>query len=144
MITQLINEGAEPVRLGNLNTRRDFTFVEDTVSGFIAFARQIEQVKGRTVNLGSGWSISIAELFDQLARLTGSKARIQVDLERLRPHSSEVDELLSNNQLARELLDWSPVRSDPTSFEAALQETIGWFARRAAASPAESSAEYRK
>ena len=142
IIAQLIDEGAEQVRLGNSNTRRDFTFVEDTVAGFIAFARRIEQAKGQAINLGSGWSISIKELFDQLAKLTGSKALIQADPDRLRPHSSEVDELLSNNQLAQQLLDWRPARSEPIAFAVALQETIDWFSHRARKSSTWSSAEY--
>lgn len=144
IISQLIEKGTGEVRLGNLGTRRDFTFVEDTVAGFIAFASRIKEVRGLTVNLGSGWSISISELFEQCAKLMGSKSHIQVDTDRLRPHSSEVDELLSNNQLARDLLSWKPSRSEPSAFTAALRDTIDWFEVRAGESAVWASAEYRK
>ena len=49
------------VRLGNLTTRRDFTYVSDTVRGFL-LAAEAAGVEGQVFNLGTGQEISIGEL----------------------------------------------------------------------------------
>src|SRR5438128_287162 len=56
---QLIRGG--PVRLGSLSPTRDFTFVSDTVTGFVRAASAPEAI-GRTVQLGTGVEISIGDL----------------------------------------------------------------------------------
>src|SRR2546428_12068256 len=54
---QLLRGG--PVRLGSVQPTRDFTFVTDTVAGFICSATVREAI-GRVVQLGTGVEISIA------------------------------------------------------------------------------------
>ena len=74
----------EVVYLSNLETRRDFTFVDDTVRGFITSA-QAEGVEGEVVNLGTGLDISIGEVMDKIITMIGRKVRIECEEERMRP-----------------------------------------------------------
>lgn len=127
IISQLAEDTLPVVRLGNLEAKRDFTFVQDTVDGFIAFAKHISQVKGQAVNLGAGWSISVGEVLEKSARIMGRDYRLEIQKDRLRPHSSEVTELLSDNSQARKLLSWEPVRSTAENFEQSLESTIKWY-----------------
>lgn len=119
MIMQALTRSV--IRLGNLDTTRDFTYVADTVDGFLR-AGQAPNVEGRTINLGTGQEIRVGDLAEQVIALVGKPVSIEVDPARLRPAKSEVQRLLSDNRLARELLNWQPGHT----FEEGLQNTIRW------------------
>jgi NAD dependent epimerase/dehydratase len=112
----------EVVRLGNLNTRRDFTYVDDTVSGFIK-AAAADGVVGEVVNLGTGQDISVGEVANLIIALIGRKVRIEVEDERMRPERSEVLRLISDNRLAMEKLGWRP----EVQLKDGLLKTIQWI-----------------
>lgn len=120
IITQALT--ADCIRLGNLDARRDFTYVRDTVSGFLRAAVAYD-VTGREINLGTGDDISVGELAEAIISLVGRPVEIAVESERLRPEKSEVMRLLSDNGQARRLLGWQPVYS----LEEGLRETIAWI-----------------
>ena len=65
--------GADRVRLGSLRPRRDFTFVEDTVDGFVRMAAG-GLARRRRVQLGTGRSVSVAEVLDACCAVVGSTA----------------------------------------------------------------------
>jgi dTDP-glucose 4,6-dehydratase len=121
IITQALTQ--EVVRLGNLDARRDLTYVTDTVAGFLRAAEN-PGLEGETFNLGSGTEIRIGELADEIINLVGKSCNVEVDPTRLRPEKSEVQRLLSDNALARERLDWKP----QVSLRNGLQRTIDWIA----------------
>jgi NAD dependent epimerase/dehydratase len=114
------------LRIGSLETQRDFTFVDDTVCGFLRAAEAVG-VEGGTFNLGTRQAITIGELAQRILRLMKRDLAIEVDLERLRPQRSEVMNLLSDNRLACETLGWQP----RTSLEAGLGRTIDWIREHA-------------
>ena len=120
IITQALTQ--DEVHLGNLGAKRDFTFVSDTVDGFIK-AAQSANVVGETINLGYGAEISIGELANLIIDLIGKPVRIVVDEERLRPEKSEVMRLLSDNTKARQLFGWSP----EIDIHEGLSRTIDWI-----------------
>ena len=121
MLRQLL-AGQREIRLGRLDTRRDLTFVADTVDGFVR-AAEAAGIDGRTIQLGTGRTESIGEVFELARRLTGSDATAVVDEARLRPDASEVLVLQSDPSLARELLGWSAT----TTLEDGLAATIEWL-----------------
>lgn len=112
----------DTIRLGNLGTLRDFTYVSDTVRGLIK-AADAPNVEGLTFNLGSGKEIRIKELAELIVGFVGRQVRIEVDPVRLRPEHSEVMRLLSDNSRARKHLDWQPV----VNLEQGLKQTIKWI-----------------
>jgi NAD dependent epimerase/dehydratase len=120
IITQLLAN--QPVKLGNLHPTRDLNYVANTVEGFLLAATAPAAV-GRTINLGSGREISIGDLVQLIARLMGTAANIEQEAQRLRPADSEVERLLAKNELARELLGWSP----KVTLEEGLLHTIAWL-----------------
>ena len=119
IITQALQ--AEEIHLGNLEARRDFTYLDDTVAAFIK-AAETPGIEGETFNLGSGSEVSIRELTEEILALTGSQARVVVDEERLRPVKSEVLRLLADNSKAQRVLGWSP----QVSLREGLTQTIAW------------------
>ena len=120
IITQALT--GDCIRLGNLDARRDFTYVRDTVNGFLR-AAHAPNVTGQELNLGTGHDISVGELAEHIIRLVGRPVEIESESERMRPEKSEVMRLLSDNGLARRLLGWEPVYS----LEDGLRETIAWI-----------------
>ena len=78
---------------------------------------------GKTVNIGSGREISIRQLVELIADLTGRTPQIQVDGERERPEGSEIERLVANASLARETMAWEP----RVSLEDGLRKTIDFI-----------------
>lgn len=120
IITQALT--LDTVSLGSLDTTRDFTYVSDTVSGFLHAARS-EKGLGEVFNLGTGEEIRIGDLAEKVIRMVDRKVSIQVDSQRLRPQNSEVMRLISDNSRARKVMGWKP----ETSFEQGLENTIAWI-----------------
>jgi NAD dependent epimerase/dehydratase len=121
ILTQLLS-GRRRVRLGNLAPRRDLTYVSDTVRGFLA-AGICSGVEGQTVQLGTGRSISIAEIFEAACTVCGVEASVEEDTARIRPDASEVMVLQSDPSLARRCLGWQAT----VSLEEGLAETAKWI-----------------
>ncbi len=120
IITQALTQ--DVVRLGNLEARRDLTYVSDTVMGFLK-AAETPGVEGETFNLGFGREVRIGELAEMILAQVGRSVRIEVDTERFRPEKSEVQRLLSDNHLACQRLGWEP----SISLQDGLQQTIVWI-----------------
>ncbi|GAA4664473.1 MULTISPECIES: SDR family NAD(P)-dependent oxidoreductase [Amycolatopsis] len=109
VLTQLL-AGLPTIRLGSLRPQRDFTFVTDTVDGFVRMA-ETDLEPGSLVQLGVGSTVSIGDLVELCRELTGSDSRIEVEEQRIRPERSEVEILLSNPERARRELGWEPTVS---------------------------------
>lgn len=120
IITQALTR--QEIHLGSLSPTRDFTFVSDTVAGFLAVATTDEAI-GQEFNLGSGTTISVGELAHKIFALLGKEPRIISDAQRLRPLKSEVMKLHASNQKAFQLLGWQP----QVSLEEGLTQTINWI-----------------
>jgi len=121
MLRQLLS-GLRDIQLGRLDPRRDLTFVADTVDGFVR-AATTDGIEGATIQLGTGRSESIGELFAMACRLLGVEARVVEDPARVRPDGSEVLVLQSDPSVARERLGWEA----RTSLEDGLAATIDWL-----------------
>ncbi len=125
IISQLAR-GMTELKLGALTPTRDFSFVDDTVSGFVA-ALKSDKNLGEVVNLGSGFEISIGDTAKEIANVMGVRATIATEMDRLRPARSEVERLLADNSKAKRLLDWSPQFGGIEGFRRGLAKTAQWF-----------------
>jgi NAD dependent epimerase/dehydratase len=120
IITQALTQ--DTISLGNLDAQRDFTFVSDTVDGFLR-AAQTRGIEGETFNLGVGSEIRIGHLAAEILSLLDMQKEIRVTPMRLRPGKSEVQRLISDNGRARSRLGWMP----RVSLRQGLSETIEWI-----------------
>ncbi|MBX3205836.1 MAG: GDP-mannose 4,6-dehydratase [Labilithrix sp.] len=123
MLTQLLG-GRREIHLGRLDTKRDMTFVLDTVDGFVR-AAQAQGIEGKTIQLGTGTAHTIEEMFRACCTVLGVDARVVLDERRLRPDASEVLHLQSAPNLAKELLGWQPRES----LETGLEKTAAWLSK---------------
>ena len=125
IITQIAG-GQRAIKLGALSPTRDFSFVGDTVAGFIA-ALQAAQGVGEVINLGSGFEISIGDTARCIAEVMGADIEILSDEARLRPEKSEVERLWASNAKATAALGWTPAHGGLDGFRLGLAETVAWF-----------------
>ena len=121
-----IAKGNHDIELGSITPTRDFSYISDTVGGFLA-GIEADNIIGKVINLGSGFEISIGETVQAIASVMNTEISIQTDQQRLRPHNSEVERLFSDNSKARKLMNWSPKYSGLEGFKKGLAETIEWF-----------------
>jgi NAD dependent epimerase/dehydratase len=110
------------VKLGSLAPKRDFTFVDDTVRGFVQAAEN-NNLSGEDLNLGSGVAVSIEELVHFVLLETGGKLPVVLDPQRARPARSEVMELVASNRKAEQLINWRP----GVTLAEGLAITVAWF-----------------
>ena len=125
-IATQIAGGARTIRLGSLHPTRDFSFVADTVSGFLAAARS-EAAVGEVVNIGSGFEISIGDTASLIAELMEADIEIECEEARRRPTNSEVERLYADAGKAKRLMAWEPDYAGLQGFRRGLKETIDWF-----------------
>lgn len=120
IISQAVSE--RDLRLGTLDTTRDFTFAADTARGFIAVGGS-EDAIGEVVNVGSGTEVSIREVVRMVGAIVGRELRVEGDDQRLRPEKSEVSRLHSDSSKALRLAGWRP----EVSLEEGLRLTTDWI-----------------
>jgi NAD dependent epimerase/dehydratase len=124
VLAQLL-AGTRELRLGSLSPKRDFTFVSDTVEGFVR-AATAKLVPGDVVQLGTGTTVSIGELVELCQQVVGTSAEVRTEDERVRPEGSEVEILLSDPGYALERLGWEPT----VTLEEGLARTAAWLEQR--------------
>ncbi len=111
--------------LGSMHTKRDFTYVSDTVEGFIKVAETEESI-GEVINIGTGREISIESIAEKILRMIGGKGKkITFDPTRIRPEKSEVERLCADITKAKKILKWQPL----FSLEEGLKRTIDWYSQ---------------
>ena len=127
IIIQIASEKTD-IELGALHPTRDFSYVKDVVSGFIAVA-ECDASIGEVINIGSDYEISIRDTAELIAEVMGRKINLRLDEARLRPAKSEVERLWASNAKAKELLNWSPQYGGREGLRRGLRETVEWFLR---------------
>ncbi|MBH15660.1 MAG: NAD-dependent dehydratase [Gemmatimonadetes bacterium] len=125
IITQIAG-GKKTIELGSVKPTRDFSFVSDTVAGFIS-QLESENGVGEVINVGSGFDISIGEVVQMITDAMGQDIEVIADQERFRPEGSEVDRLLASTEKASRLLEWKPKYGGLDGFGSGLKTTIEWF-----------------
>lgn len=110
----------EPViRVGNLETRRDFTDVRDVVRAYAALMKLGQP--GEIYNVGSGIGRSIRSLLDAFLSRSQVEVRVETDIARLRP--SETTALVAETSRLRARTGWHPL----ISFESMLDQLLGYW-----------------
>ena len=113
----------EPViYVGDLEAKRDFTDVRDTVRGYWVCLEKGKE--GDVYNVGSGKTYSMKEVLDLLLSLSKVDVKIEVDPERLRP--SDVPILLSDCTKIKELTGWEP----KIPFRQSLRDLLEYWRKR--------------
>ena len=112
----------DEIHLGSPDPSRDFTFVLDTVRGFM-LAAQAEDVLGEEMNLGNNATITIGDLCERIFAVLGKTPKIVTENQRIRPEKSEVLRLQASYEKAKRLIGWEP----RVSLDDGLKRTVKWI-----------------
>ncbi len=126
IITQILNNKDNKIKLGSLTPTRDFNFVTDTCEAFLAVANSNKTI-GEIINSASNFEISIKETAELISLLMNRKIEIEQEYSRKRPENSEVNRLFGSNEKIKLLSDWEPSFQGLEGFKKGLGISIEWF-----------------
>jgi GDP-4-dehydro-6-deoxy-D-mannose reductase len=113
-VIQQVRSGHE-VRLFDLAPRRDYVYLSDVVD---AFVRAGEVTMGFNVlNVGSGTSLSVAEIVDKIQAVAGTQLPVASDSAERR---HEIPDVVADISLAQQVLGWRP----RLSFEGGIKHIL--------------------
>lgn len=115
------------IKLGNIYTKRDFLYVEDTVRGILSAITSNKKLFGEEINLGTNHSFQIKEIFNLISELMNKKLIIKLNKNKLRPKKSEVQILLCDYSKAKKILNWEPSYKGKNGMKKALLKTLNWY-----------------
>jgi len=117
--------GGEVTIHGDGEQSRDFTYIENVVSGnLLAAAAPADRVSGRTMNLATGSRATLNQTFGILRELTGYTGEPAYGAAR----AGDIHDSLADIGLARELLGYEP----SVDFREGLRRTVEWYKSGAA------------
>jgi len=126
VIRQALDPSCGAIRVGELTPTRDFNFVDDTVSAFLAAAQLDGGHTGQAFNAGSGRMVSIADMVTMVGHITGCDKPVIQEEHRKRPAKSEVMALMADASRFTAASDWI----SSVSLEEGLSKTIEWWKSR--------------
>jgi len=126
VIRQALDPNCDSIRVGDLTPTRDFNFVDDTVSAFLAAAQLPDHHIGQTFNTGTGRMVSIAELVETVRRVTDSDKPVLQEAHRKRPKKSEVMALMGDSTKLNEAAGWV----SEVNLEEGIARTVKWWRNR--------------
>jgi NAD dependent epimerase/dehydratase len=138
LIRQLLDPACAVLRVGDITTARDFTFVADTASAFMAAGDGAAVEFGSPYNAGTGAMITVADLIDILPTIIGHRKPFVCDPERIRPGMSEVQALQADSSRMFAATGWQP-RID---LRDGLERTVTWWRERLASGNVRRDATY--
>lgn len=104
-IAQIKTGMTKTMKIGNTSPIRDFTDVRDIIEGYILAMEKAK--RGEVYNLGHGYGISIGNLIELAAKVSGvSEVKIEVDKSRFRP--AEVEILICDYTKAKDGIGYRP------------------------------------
>ena len=119
--TSLILEDKEIPFYGDGTTSRDYTFVEDIVSGIVGSINYVNTDKKvfEIFNIGGDKTVSLMEMVETIEEVLGKKAK----LNRLPMQPGDVNRTCADITHSKNILDYSP----ETSFKEGTKEFIKWL-----------------
>jgi GDP-4-dehydro-6-deoxy-D-mannose reductase len=110
---------APVLKVGNLETRRDFTDVRDVVRAYVLVMQKGEA--GEVYNIGSGTAHKLGDIVARFLKM--SRAKISLEVDESRKRTAEADVYLCDASRLEHLTGWHP----QISFERTLRDTLQYW-----------------
>jgi len=111
--------GKPPVIYGDGKQTRDYSYVTDIAGALHSMLDKGEEIRGLTINVGSGKEVAILEIARKVSKMTG----IDVEPVFAGERPGEVRRLVADISQAKKLLGYSP----KVDFDSGLSELIAWY-----------------
>ena len=125
LFVRAIQAGQPIIRYGDGSTKRDYTYIDDIVSGIVAAIGKAWPFE--IINLGHNHPVSLSDFIKTIEAITGKKAKI---VEKPR-HPADVPLTYADIAKAQKLIAWRPTTDLPTG----LKRFIGWYLKDTALFP---------
>lgn len=106
---------------GDGTTRRDYTFIDDIVNGFMA-AINYSDSNYEIINLGNHHNISLSELVNIIKEVLNK----ELVIEKLPKQPGDVDQTYADISKAKSLLNWEP----KTDIKTGIEKFVEWFTNK--------------
>lgn len=116
---RLISRGESDTLLGDGSQSRDFTFVDDIVSGVLAAHDRIERFGCRIWNLGHAHPVTVREMLDTISRVVGKPSLVKPGP----PSPGDVQVTYADLSRSRAELGYDP----KVNFEDGIRRQWEWF-----------------
>lgn len=118
---RLMREGKSIPVFGDGTTARDYTYIEDTVSGIIQACHYLDthQSVYETINLGNCFPVLLSELIEVL----GKEAKVETLINRLPMQAGDVKQTYADISRAEKLIGYKP----QVSFAEGIKRFVKWF-----------------
>lgn len=116
-------DGRAPVLRSDGSPERDFLYVEDAASAYLAIADELhrDDVRGEAFNAGGGRSHPVGDVVARIARLAGTG--VEPDIRGAGNPEGEIDRQYVDAAKLRETLGWEP----QVDLEEGLARTLEWY-----------------
>jgi CDP-glucose 4,6-dehydratase len=116
-------DGRPPVLRSDGSPERDFLYVEDAASAYLAIADGLDrdEVRGEAFNAGGGRAHPVGEVVEMIIRLTGTD--LEPDVQGTGNPEGEIDRQYVDPTKLREVCGWEP----SVPLEEGLRRTIEWY-----------------
>ena len=128
IINQSLRSKNNKIKLGNINTFRDFNYVKDIANAFLQVViSSKKEIYGQEYNIGSGRAIRIKDIVSIVEKKINKKINIILDKKRYRPNKSEVLKLIADNKKFKKTFNWIPLVSNKKKFDEIIYDLIVWY-----------------
>jgi CDP-glucose 4,6-dehydratase len=116
-------DGRAPVLRSDGSPERDFLYVEDAASAYLAIVDALDRddVRGEVFNAGGGRSYPVGEVIAMIARLSGTG--VEPDVRGTGNPEGEIDRQYVDPSKIRVRLGWEP----RVGLEEGLSKTLDWY-----------------
>lgn len=119
--TRLMLNDEEIPMFGDGTTSRDYTYIDDIVSGIKASIKYVEENNNvyEIINLGNSSPVSLKEMINTIGEVVGVVPKIKI----LPMQPGDVDRTYADISKAKELLSYNP----KTSFKEGIEKFVEWY-----------------
>ena len=121
LVSQFINDKKKQINVGNINTSRDLTYVQDLCQAYYLLYKK-KKTKQIIYNVGTNRDIKISKLIKLISKITSINKKVVIQKKRIRPKNSEVVRLLCDNSKFKREFNWKP----KINITQGLENTISW------------------
>ncbi len=115
-----LHEGRKPVIRSDGNYVRDYIFVKDASSAYMALAQKYsEKLRGEAFNFSNEQSMTVLEMVREICRIMGKPAETEI----LNEARNEIRAQHLSAEKARKVLGWKA----QYSINQGLEETVAWY-----------------
>jgi CDP-glucose 4,6-dehydratase len=129
-------DGRAPVLRSDGSPERDFLYVEDAASAYLAIADGLDrgEVRGEAFNAGGGRPYAVGEVVETITRLAGTG--VEPDIQGTGNPEGEIDRQYVDPTKLEQTCGWTP----SVDLEEGLRRTIEWYREHPQVRPAATAA----